>query len=108
MGRDVFADEMPARLMFVQSRLAKTQGVIDNGLLYVHKSTCDRQQRLFDTATADFERLEDADERMKLASRYCQSSELFEKWALWRHLSRASAKLDAATVADQGAAANSN
>ena len=92
LGRNVLADEVPARLLFVQAKLARVHGVIDNGLIYVADAGRNRQ-RMYDFSNGGFELVAPGDERLNLAPQYQQDDELFQKWAVWRHVARASEKL---------------
>jgi phosphoglycerol transferase MdoB-like AlkP superfamily enzyme len=88
LGRDVFADEIPARLLFMQAKLARVQAVLDNGVVSVYE--CARQRsKLYDISNGGFEPIGDSDPRIALSSSYRQQNELFQKWAVWRHMARA-------------------
>jgi hypothetical protein len=88
LGRNVFANEMPARLMFVQAKLAQIHGVIDNGLISVYE--CGRKrQRMYDYSTGGFELLGSSDLRTNLMPRYNSDDELFQKWSIYSHVARA-------------------
>jgi arylsulfatase A-like enzyme len=102
LGRDVLAESIPARAMFVQTKLTQIQGVVDNGILYVNEISRQRGQ-LFDTSDGS-ERLIHHDD---LLTRYQALNETFQKWAVWHHLARASAQLDA-SAATQPASADAH
>jgi membrane-anchored protein YejM (alkaline phosphatase superfamily) len=95
LGRDLLAEEIPARATFVQTKLTQIQGVVDNGMLYVHDPSRHREQ-LFDTSGPTARPIRQDD----LLPRYRALNETFQKWAVWRHLARASEQLDVATSVD--------
>src|SRR5205823_12255985 len=101
LGRDLLADEIPARVLFIQAKLAQIHGVIDNGLLYVYESARKRGQ-LFDTSGDGASPLTPSDAHAALITRYQALDETFQKWAVWRHLARAAGQLDE-TPANAGA-----
>jgi hypothetical protein len=99
LGRNVLAEQMPARVLFIQAKLAQIHGVIDNGLLYVYEAGRQRGQ-LFDTTaegSANWPVLSPTEgNHATLVGRYKALDETFQKWAVWRHLARATGQLDEA------------
>jgi arylsulfatase A-like enzyme len=99
LGRNLLAEQMPARVLFIQAKLAQIHGVIDNGLLYVYESGRRRGQ-LFDTSSpgpGNWPTLSPTEAKhATLMDRYHALDETFQKWAVWRHLARASGQLDEA------------
>jgi hypothetical protein len=68
--------------------------VIDNGLLYVYETGRKRGQ-MFDTSGGKETLVASDDARSaSLMPRYRSLDETFQKWAVWRHLARASRQLD--------------
>jgi hypothetical protein len=97
LGRDLLAEQIPARAMFVQTKLTQIQGVVDNGMLFVYEASRHRGQ-LFDTSAVATERIIHSDD---LLLRYQALNETFQKWAIWHHLAEASQQLDLATSATE-------
>jgi phosphoglycerol transferase MdoB-like AlkP superfamily enzyme len=94
LGRNLLAEEIPARVLFIQAKLAQIHGVVDNGLVYVYETSRHRGQ-LFDTSSGGFTPVSGSDTRASgLMSGYLALDETFQKWAVWRHLARASGQLE--------------
>jgi arylsulfatase A-like enzyme len=89
LGRNLLADTLPRRLLFVRLDQGQLEGAIDEGLLYV-RDLRRRAGALFDTrARARFVPLAAGDPRAALAPAYADQVGRFAAWARWRHLQRA-------------------
>jgi arylsulfatase A-like enzyme len=97
LGRDMFAEQVPARLLFMQAKLAKVHAVLDNGIVYV-LDTCRPRAKMFDISKGGFALVEDNDPRIVLREEYRRQDELFQKWTVWRHMARATGSEETQTV----------
>jgi hypothetical protein len=97
LGRNMLAEEIPTRLLFMQAKLAKVNAVIDGGLVYVVE--CMRKNAtLYDISNGGFERVPRGDARIALSQSYEKQNALFQKWAVWRHMARATGEPEITTV----------
>lgn len=88
LGRDLLAETIEPRQLFVDIDQARFRAVIDNGLLWsIDDKTGEMSiQAMLPDRLAP---LDPADPRHALLNDYLDASDLYVPWAIWRHLSRA-------------------
>jgi membrane-anchored protein YejM (alkaline phosphatase superfamily) len=99
LGRNLMTEQIPARLSFIQAKLAHVHGIVDNGIIYVFEAARNRSH-LFDFHTGGFSPLDATDPRQSITSLYRDADETFQKWAVWRHMARASGEVDHLVAAE--------
>jgi arylsulfatase A-like enzyme len=87
LGRDLTRKTIEPRLLFLCQQNCRQLAVIDNGLLFAYDEK--RNRGTLYQMRDKLIPLPSNDPRMKLAAQYDGLPQLYEKWALWRHLSRA-------------------
>ena len=88
LGRNLLAEEVPNRLLFVTMAHSHLHGIVDGNVEYV----VDPQRRhdgLFELSAEKIVALPANDPRLQLLGAYRKQEDLFHKWAMWRHLRRA-------------------
>jgi phosphoglycerol transferase MdoB-like AlkP superfamily enzyme len=89
LGRNLLADSIPPRMSFISLKHSQVSGILDNGLLYIFEEPRNRSH-LMDATSSPFAPLSPTDPRQSLLKDYDGLEKVFDKWAIWRHLARAS------------------
>jgi membrane-anchored protein YejM (alkaline phosphatase superfamily) len=88
MGRNLLADRVPSRLLYVMTNHARTDALIDGDLLYSFNNVSGVGE-LKQAGESEFSPLPPDDPRRSLMSSYRKVAGGLRKWVTWHHLSRA-------------------
>ncbi|MCY2954204.1 MAG: LTA synthase family protein [Planctomycetota bacterium] len=91
LGRDILADQVPARMLFMRMDQGKVSGVADNGLVYVLDDQSARS-KLYEVVDNRLVPVGSNDPRSRLVDQYKGKVQKVMPWAVWRHLKRATAQ----------------
>jgi len=91
LGRNLLADQIPARMLFVNMNLANINGIIDNGVAYDMDEKNGRAT-MYEMVEGRMSRLKVDDPRNTLIHAYQSKLALAKHWMVWRHLARAASR----------------